>query len=156
MHNIIVTFILAAVLTILNMNIYKMMRVLGRMRYWITLVLIFFAVEAHGQDFTREVGDLIASHTDCEYLIEHGDIHFYQCEETLTTSQFMVSIHVISLDYETLEQVAGWDDIENGLIMSAIKHTHKEKDQLYIILYGHEKNIFGVTLPVGDEYIIVE
>ena len=123
---------------------------MGQMRYWLTVVLMLFTVEANGQDMTRDVGDFIAIYTDCEYEKEAETMYFYKCEETKTTSLIILSISIIIHDYETFDQVWAWSDLGKDTNYAIIQHEEDDGTAYYEIFYFSDIKVLGIRRIEDD------
>ena len=121
-----------------------------QMRYWITLVLMLFAVEVNGQDMTREVGDFIAIYTDCEYEKEAETMYYYKCKETKTTSLFILSMSIIIHDYENFDQVWSWSDLGENTNYAIFQHDDDEGTAYYEIFYLSDYQVYGIRRIEDD------
>ena len=115
------------------------------MRYWITVVLILFAVEAYGQDKTYDLGNAIANNVGCIYMHENDAMRFYLCDEAMTLSLFVNLISKFTKKYESIEMIGDWIDIDDETKSSVVKQISDHDYQLFLIIYGNNPNVFAIT-----------
>ena len=126
--------------------------VMGRMRYWITVVWMLFAIEANGQDMTRVVGAFIAFHEDCEYERASETVHYYKCKETKTSSDFVQSMSTMIQDYESFDQVMAWTDLGENIKYTVMQNREGDREVLYDIFYIIDHTTFGISLYNKDKF----